>query len=246
MDWIIWWILLAVILCPLQFVVAAPYGRHTSKSWGPVINSKLGWVLMELVSLAGFSWMYFTGSGRTRATLFIAALFILHYIHRSIIYPLMTRTGKKTIPLMIVLFAVAFNVVNGYINGEYLGNNPGQYPDSYFTQWNFILGLAMFIGGAAINMTSDYYLISLRKSNTTQDYQIPLKGLFRFVSCPNLFGEIVEWTGFAILCWNLPAVAFAVWTVSNLVPRAYHHHKWYKQKFADYPKNRKAVIPGVF
>ena len=38
--------------------------------------------------------------------MFIGALFVAHYIHRSLIYPLMTRTGKKTMPLLIVLFAI--------------------------------------------------------------------------------------------------------------------------------------------
>jgi len=31
----------------------------------------------------------------------------------------------------------------------------------------------------------------------------------------------------------------------NLVPRAIDHHKWYKKEFADYPKERKAVIPFI-
>ncbi|MEL0238384.1 MAG: hypothetical protein VW946_02830, partial [Gammaproteobacteria bacterium] len=23
------------------------------------------------------------------------------------------------------------------------------------------------------------------------------------------------------------------------------HHKWYQEKFSDYPKSRKAIIPGI-
>jgi len=65
------------------------------------------------------------------------------------------------------------------------------------------------------------------------------------VSCPNLFGEIVEWSGFAMMCWNLPALSFAIWTAANLIPRAISHHRWYRQRFADYPAARKAVIPFI-
>ena len=36
-----------------------------------------------------------------------------------------------------------------------------------------------------------------------------------------------------------------VWVIANLFPRALSHHKWYKEKFSDYPKNRKAIIPGI-
>jgi hypothetical protein len=63
------------------------------------------------------------------------------------------------------------------------------------------------------------------------------------VSCPNHFGEIVEWVGFAILMGALPGWSFALWTFVNLVPRTLDHHRWYKAKFANYPSERKAVIP---
>ena len=99
--------------------------------------------------------------------------------------------------------------------------------------------------GAGINIHSDQILLSLRKPGET-GYKIPKGGMFKWISCPNLFGEILEWSGFAILCWNLPALGFAVWTAANLIPRALSHHKWYLEKFSDYPKERKAVIPGIF
>ena len=31
----------------------------------------------------------------------------------------------------------------------------------------------------------------------------------------------------------------------TLFPRALAHHKWYQEKFNDYPKSRKAIIPGI-
>ena len=47
------------------------------------------------------------------------------------------------------------------------------------------------------------------------------------------------------MCWNLPALSFAVWTFANLVPRAVSHHKWYRRTFPDYPPARRAVIPAL-
>jgi 3-oxo-5-alpha-steroid 4-dehydrogenase 1 len=58
-----------------------------------------------------------------------------------------------------------------------------------------------------------------------------------------LLGELIEWAGFAILCWNMPALAFFIWSAANLMPRALSHHKWYKKTFADYPEKRKALLP---
>ena len=31
------------------------------------------------------------------------------------------------------------------------------------------------------------------------------------------------------------------WTIFNLLPRAISHHKWYKEKFEDYPKEGKII-----
>ena len=52
-------------------------------------------------------------------------------------------------------------------------------------------------------------------------YKIPKGGFFDLVSCANYGGEIIEWTGFAIACWSLPAAAFAFYTFSNIGPRGY-------------------------
>ncbi len=77
-------------------------------------------------------------------------------------------------------------------------------------------------------------------------YQIPNGGLYKLVSCPNYLGETIEWTGYAITTNSLAGFAFAFYTFANLAPRAQHHHKWYKERFADYPANRKAYIPYLW
>jgi len=46
------------------------------------------------------------------------------------------------------------------------------------------------------------------------------------------------------MTWSLPGLSFAVWTAANLIPRALHHHSWYKKEFKDYPQKRKAIFPG--
>ena len=111
------------------------------------------------------------------------------------------------------------------------------------TDPRFIIGGIVFVAGFVINQVADKELISLRKDGS-KDYFIPNGGLFNYISCPNFFGEIIEWSGFAIMAWNLPALSFAVWTAANLIPRALDHHKWYKSYFKkEYPESRKAVIP---
>ncbi|MCX6265852.1 MAG: 3-oxo-5-alpha-steroid 4-dehydrogenase [Bacteroidetes bacterium] len=138
-------------------------------------------------------------------------------------------------PLAIVLMAVGFNFVNGFINGYYLGS---------LATIRFIGGITLFILGLFINWQSDTILIHLRKPGET-GYVIPATGFFKLISCPNHFGEIVEWFGFALMTWCSPALAFAIWTLVNLMPRALHHHKWYKETFPEYPVKRKALIPFI-
>ena len=88
-------------------------------------------------------------------------------------------------------------------------------------------------------------MINLRKPGETA-YKIPVGGLFDYVTGANFFGEIVEWTGFALASCSSTASIFALFTVVFLGMRAWHHHNYYLTKFEDYPKSRKIIIPFVF
>ena len=81
---------------------------------------------------------------------------------------------------------------------------------------------------------------------TETGYKIPRGGAFELVSGANFFGEIVEWSGFALAAWSLPGLAFAIFTFANIGPRAASHHRWYLTKFPEYPRSRRAVIPFVW
>ena len=133
------------------------------------------------------------------------------------------------------------------MNGYYLSSvvRPDAYDLQWMTSWHFIAGLLIFMIGMMINWKADDMLIKLRKKGDT-GYKIPRGFLFEYVSSPNLFGEILEWSGFALMAWNLPALTFAIWTYANLVPRAKNHHDWYHQKFNDYPLNRKIIFPFIY
>lgn len=238
------WIALAVLTFAGLFKIIAPFGRHTSDAFGPTMRTLPGWVLMEVVSLASLSYFFWTGALEFNWVSFaIYSLWMLHYTHRTFIYPFRQRNKDKPMPLMVVAFGMLFNLVNGFFNGYFLGNF-ASYELSWFWSAAFIVGAVLFFVGMTINIRSDNTLLNLRKPGET-GYKIPQGRLFNYVSCPNLMGEMIEWIGFAILSWNLAALSFAVWTVANLFPRALAHHQWYKDNFDDYPEQRKAVIPFV-
>ena len=154
----------------------------------------------------------------------------------------MRKKQNSYCPIIIILSAICFNLVNGFINGYYFGNI-AQYDNTYILNINFILGSIVFIIGIVINLISDNILLKIK--NLNQGYNIPHNFLYNYISCPNYFGEIIEWFGFAIMTWSLPGLLFALWTIFNLVPRAISTHRWYKTQFENYPPNRKAIIPYI-
>jgi protein-S-isoprenylcysteine O-methyltransferase Ste14 len=104
--------------------------------------------------------------------------------------------------------------------------------------------VALFAAGYALNRRSDRTLRTLRAPGET-GYRIPRGGGFRWVSSPNYLGEIVEWLGWALATWSPAGLAFAVYTAANLAPRAVDNHRWYREKFPDYPADRRALVPYV-
>lgn len=118
------------------------------------------------------------------------------------------------------------------------------YGPGWLADPRFLAGLAIFATGFALNIHSDNILLRLRKLGGP-GYSIPRGGAFRYVSCPNYLGELLEWAGWALATWSLGGLAFFACTAANLVPRALSHDRWYRERFEDYPRGRKAVIPGV-
>ena len=236
------WILLAVVVFFMLLKITAPYGRHSSANWGPLISNKWAWVLMELPVLIVLYVLIFPGIILfSFPYLIMIGLFSLHYINRTFIFPFRIHTKGKKMPMIIMLSAIFFNIMNGFSFGYYF-THFADYTNDWLSDPRFIIGTILFFTGLFINWKADNMLIHLRKPAET-NYRIPNCWLFTKISCANLFGELIEWLGFAILCWNLPALTFFIWTAANLIPRALAHHRWYKEKFPEYPLNRKAIIP---
>jgi steroid 5-alpha-reductase/3-oxo-5-alpha-steroid 4-dehydrogenase 1 len=148
-------------------------------------------------------------------------------------------------PLAVISFGILFNLMNGYLNGRYIFGFSGGYDSSWLTDPRFIVGTVLFITGFVINRQADITLRDLRKDGES-GYKISYSRFYRWVSCPNYLGEITIWVGWAIATWSLPGLAFAFWTVANLLPRARTHHDWYRKTFPDYPPERKALLPGLW
>ena len=239
------WIGVAGVVFGTLFFITAPYGRHLRAGWGPQVPARLGWMVMEAPALLLVGLGLALGSRPLDAySTLLGAVFLAHYANRTLVFPLRLPAAARPMPLSIVLSAVFFNLVNGSLQGLWLGELAPVPMPVRLTEPRIAIGLALFAIGAATNLHSDAILRRLRgRGPAVGEYGVPQGGLFRFVSCPNYCGEIVEWTGFAIAMGALPGLAFLAWTLANLVPRALEHHRWYRATFPDYPRQRRALVP---
>lgn len=137
----------------LQFV-AAPYGRHAGEGWGPPVPNKAGWVVMEATVLFFLAATFLVLGWRidelSTAAGAMVVLFAVHYVNRSFIYPLRTRTRGKTIPLATVAALIVFNAVNGFLLGHWFARF-ADCPDDWVTDPRFLVGPTLFVGGMALN-----------------------------------------------------------------------------------------------
>jgi len=240
----------ALAFVALEFV-SAPYGRHLRDGWGPKINATLGWVVMEAPSPLIFfaCWLVAEPARRFSAPgLVFLALWQTHYVYRSFIFPFRRRGGKQDMPLSIALMSIVFNCANAYLNARWIYTIGPERQAAWLADPRFLMGVALFAFGYGINHQSDKILFGLREPAATGrgDYKIPYGGCFRFVSCPNYLGELVEWLGWALCTFSPAGLAFALASAANLVPRARQHHRWYREKFADYPRTRTAIVPFIY
>ncbi len=229
----------------LLFFVPAPYGKYIRDNWGPNINNKLGWFIMELPTVIIYILFFLLGYRKTElvAVVFLC-IWLLHYMQRTFIFPFLIR-GKNVMPITIILFGLIFNSINPYLQSRWINTLSTAYTTDWLLSPFFVIGLLIFFSGFVINLHSDHIIRNLRHPGESE-YKIPYGGVYRWVSCPNYLGEITEWTGWALMTFSFPGLIFASWTFANLAPRARSNHKWYLESFPDYPENRKALIPYLF
>ncbi|XP_057646181.1 3-oxo-5-alpha-steroid 4-dehydrogenase 1 [Chionomys nivalis] len=237
---------LAFVFFVLLSYVGSPYGRYSWQHPGVQVPARPAWFLQELPSMVWPLYECVRPAATRLSSLpnrVLLAMFLIHYVQRTLVFSVLIRGGKPT-PLISFIGAVLFCTFNGYLQSRYLSQF-AEYADDWVAQPCFLTGFALWLIGMVVNIHSDHILRNLRKPGDT-GYKIPRGGLFEYVTAANYLGEIVEWCGFALASWSPPGGAFALFTISTLLTRARQHHQWYHEKFEDYPKWRKILIPFVY
>ncbi|GAH59372.1 unnamed protein product, partial [marine sediment metagenome] len=139
----------------LLFFVSAPYGQHIRKGWGPNLNNKLGWFLMEIPTVVIFLIIYLLGDRKTSvSSILFLIIWMVHYEQRTFVFPFLIRT-KQPMPVTIITFGLIFNGINTYLQARWIYTLSAPYPNDWIFSPFFIIGVCIFVLGIIINLHSD-------------------------------------------------------------------------------------------
>ena len=116
-----WGVLYAALptFLTLHFFFPSPWGKTTSLKTahflGPLFPARPAWFFFESPNLV-MSYLCFTNRRYRqldRVNLLLLSLFVLHYVQRSVVYPLLMNSRRKKLPLAAVLSAFVYCCING-------------------------------------------------------------------------------------------------------------------------------------
>ncbi|MEP4146475.1 MAG: methyltransferase [Halioglobus sp.] len=233
------------------FAARAPYGKLGSERSGMNLSPRLGWFLMELPATLSFLWFYLHGQNAAELVpMIFLGVWLVHYGNRGFVFPLLMRIArgtKGTFSIIVVVSGWLVTTLHGYLNAVFISHLSTHMTDDWLSDPRFIIGMIVYVCGFLLNIQSDSIIRNLRSKaeveNGEKVYRIPQGGLFKYVTNPSYFSELLSFTGFAIATWSLGAVFVLVVSAANLIPRAFQVDRWYRDKFPDYPKDRKVLVP---
>lgn len=234
--------------------IPTPYGRFADSRYGLSLDPRLGWFLMEFPASVAFLTTYFQGPHRFEPfPLFVLFVWCCHYANRGYIMPLLMRVPKgqkSSFGLMVVVVGWVVTSLHGYLNAAWVTTYHLVPGASWFTDPRFLVGIALYYGGLFANLHADAVLRNLRTKDEVargeRHYRLPKGGLFEYVTNASYLSELVLWIGFAVFTWSPSGIFIFLISAANLVPRAVATHRWYQERFPDYPKERKVLIPFVY
>ncbi|HRI10409.1 MAG TPA: DUF1295 domain-containing protein [Nannocystaceae bacterium] len=233
--------------------VQSPYGRFASERFGVALDPRLGWFLMELPATLSFLWFFFDGPRCFEPVpLVFLGIWLVHYGNRGWFFPWSIRSprgARASFSLMVMVTGWFVTTTHGYLHASFFSRFGGHYDLGWFDDPRFRIGFVIYAGSLALNIHSDAIIRRLRTREEVaagvKVYRIPRGGLFRWVTSPNYLTELTAWAGLAICSWSLASVFILAVSLGNLVPRALATHRWYKARFPEYPRERKALVPFV-
>ncbi|MBL8102222.1 MAG: DUF1295 domain-containing protein [Anaerolineales bacterium] len=228
--------LAAISVGPLEYFGRAmmAYSKFRPASG---ISTRAGMVILYSAPLAALvvSALSYLSSPTTIQWIVFASVFI-HFAKR-VLESLFLHKYSGPISLFTTLMIAGFYSLAAFIIG-WLNRTPLQSMDTWF-----YLGMAFFVLGIIGNFIQHKKLSDLRKDS--MEYKIPSGGLFDYVVCPHYLFEIITWLGIFLLSRHLGTFLVLLFIAAYLSTRSIRTLAWYREKFKDFPADRKGIIPFV-
>lgn len=134
----------------------------------------------------------------------------------------------------------------------------GAYEDSTGSRIMLGFGLVCSAVGQLGNFYHHWLLAKLRRpakakengqgdtDGQTKAYVVPQGGLFKYVTMPHYFFELVAWFGLACATQHFNAFVTFGHMSAYLAGRSVATTRWYRKKMPDYPPERKHLVPLIF
>jgi hypothetical protein len=132
------------------------------------INQRLGHTLSDAgPTLCGFAACYWALVGRSEvpvstSSLTLAALWLLHYLQRGLIHPLLMRYRATRVPALITIAGLVPNSLFAWLNASALACLHPCVSNTWHLDPRFIAGVVIYAVGFWINRSADWTLRSLR------------------------------------------------------------------------------------
>jgi very-long-chain enoyl-CoA reductase len=106
-----------------------------------------------------------------------------------------------------------------------------------------ILGIIVFLAGEILNFIQHKILADLR--TVSMEYVIPRGGLFNLVVCPHYLFELVAWFGLCLIFRHVSMYVIFFLMAMYLVIRSLLTLRWYRERFPNFPPDRRAILPFI-
>jgi len=212
--------------------------QYSKFSMGTGLPSRTAMIILytlPIVAATATAWPYLLNASVIQ--LIVYAAVTLHFAKRVLESLFLHTYSGKMETLSLIFITTIYSIVAGMIC--YLNAQTIPAMDAWF-----YIGMLIFFVGETANFYHHKLLADLRKAG--DGYHIPRGGFFEYAACPHYFFELVSWLGILFLSRHLFALLALIVFTAYLTERSMKTRKWYQEKFSEFPKERKSIVPFVF
>lgn len=226
------------------------YGQYSSS-----LEQKVTLTALHFITLLIVLWLLFLNgistvadtfgipveSGDKTRRIFIMFGGLIYFIRLMFTHFVFVKRELKwgealTISLWIFVFYMTFSFTGG--------TNPAKAGEIFYT------GVGLYLIGSIVNTIAEYQRWVWKK-NPVNSHTLYTGGLFRFSRHINYFGDVMLFTGFAMLTGSvypfiIPAAILVLYAVVNIPLLEEHLREEYGTDFDEYANHTKKLIPYLY